>query len=245
MQRSPGNERPRDFRVQIHTCTHRHTHKKNHDRCLFALVLVYFAHRKGSVYSFMSSSRLYGAGGWFLSSFWHRIWAEQDRKGVSGPREGEGGGVRSPTLQCTLLLATILSHTILFTRVHYCVLVRLVTGNTSRGLSQTIALILHYPPLPCAQSFAIGPAVINNNMHVCHNMHVCLFYMFIILACCMFLLVSQHTAPFPDLKSTCLTCILLYVACTFFCDACSKIQHMSTYKRMHGNMHSKFQHACQ
>ena len=33
------------------------------------------------------------------------------------------------------------------------------------------------------------------------NMHACLFYMFIISACCVFLLVYQHTAPFPNSKS--------------------------------------------
>jgi hypothetical protein len=31
---------------------------------------------------------------WFFSTFWDRIWAEKDRKGVFGGEE-EGGGVRS------------------------------------------------------------------------------------------------------------------------------------------------------
>jgi hypothetical protein len=73
-------------------------------------------------------------------------------------------------------------------------------GQTSHGLYKP-RLVANYstcPPLSSPHSFVIGPAVINNNMHVCYKMHVCRFYMFIISACCVFLLVCQHTAPFPD-----------------------------------------------
>ena len=46
----------------------------------------------------------YGLGGGFFSSFWDRVWAEQDRKGVFGGEE-EGGGVRSgPGAARTILL---------------------------------------------------------------------------------------------------------------------------------------------
>ncbi len=45
-----------------------------------------------------------------------------------------------------LLLATLLSHTSLFPRVHWCVVVSLV--HTSLGSSYLIAHVLHYPPPP-------------------------------------------------------------------------------------------------
>ena len=51
-------------------------------------------------------------------------------------------------------------------------------------------------------------------------MHVCLFYVYIISACCVFLLVCQHTAlwqaPFPRFKRYMLTCIFLYADMLFF-----------------------------
>jgi hypothetical protein len=51
----------------------------------------------------------YCLGGWFFSSFWDRIGAEWDRKGVFGGEE-EGGGVRSgPGAARTILLFHIIS----------------------------------------------------------------------------------------------------------------------------------------
>ncbi len=48
-------------------------------------------------------------GVWFFSSFWDRVWAEWDRKGVFGGEE-EGGGVRSgPGAARTILLFHIIS----------------------------------------------------------------------------------------------------------------------------------------
>jgi hypothetical protein len=65
-----------------------------------------------------------------------------------GSGSGFGIGFTGTLLlaRAPLLLATLLSHTIPFPRVHLCVVVRLV--HTSLGSSYLIAHVLHDPPPP-------------------------------------------------------------------------------------------------
>jgi hypothetical protein len=62
-----------------------------------------------------------------------------------------------------LVLATLLSHNIplLGRGVHQGVVVRLV--HKGRGSSYPMAHVLHFPPLPPAHSYVLGPAAINKN----------------------------------------------------------------------------------